>query len=109
MLSNFIVSAVVAQIDLLAFIAILIAVAGAIINLIALKMSARKANQEHEDKFVRQEILTEKLNGMNTQICSIVKEVNELKHDNQREHDQLKKDFNDTVNRIWDWIQKRAK
>lgn len=107
MLCLFIYSTV-AQIELWPLLGFAGMVVGIVLNAISVRQSIKKAKIEHDDKYVSKELLNEKIIGINMKVMSITKEVDELKKDNQREHDQLKKDFNDTVNRIWDWIQKRA-
>lgn len=109
MLCLFIYSTVVAQIDLIALIAVLIAIGGFIINLISVKQSTKKAKAEHDDKYVSKELLSEKIIAMNVKVISIGKEVDELKRDNQREHDDIKREFVQRLDFIFEWIKEKSK
>lgn len=109
MLCLYFISATTAQIDLWPLLGFLGLVAGIVLNTISVRQSIKKAKIEHDDKYVSKELLNEKTIGMNVQILSISKEVDELKKDNQREHDALKKEFVERLNYIFEWIKEKSK
>lgn len=108
MLVNITHQATLAQIDFLGLFAMLIAIIGTLISFFSLKQAIKKAQSEHEETFAKKELMIEKFVAMNLQVMAVNKEVDELKKDNRREHDELKKEFIERLNMIWDWIQKKA-
>jgi len=108
MLCVFTYSMVVAQVEVWALMSFLVALCGAIVSIISVRQSIKKAKSEHEDSFARKELLNEKIIAVNLQIMSINKEVDELKRDNQREHDAIKKEFVERVNMIFEWIKQKS-
>jgi hypothetical protein len=49
-----------------------------------------------------------KIDIMDLRTTGIEKEISELKRDNQREHDMIKRDFVERVDMIFNWIKKNS-
>lgn len=116
MLCIFIFSTVVAQIDLMALFAILIAAIGLVLNFVATKQSVKKAKIEHDEKFATKEFVNEKIKVVDVQLTLIDKEMCSDRATNLREHDSIKTEFvrqvegvNSKIQLLIDLINKKMK
>lgn len=55
-----------------------------------------------------QNYIDTKMNVMDIRMANLEKEVSDNKADNQREHDEMKKEFIHRVDQIWNWIKDKA-
>lgn len=55
-----------------------------------------------------QKYIDQQISMMNIYVSNIEREVAELKKDNQREHDEIKRDLLNRLDQIWNWIQKKG-
>lgn len=109
-------TAVVAQVDIVALIAICVAIGAFVLNLISVKQTAKKMNAEHDDKFATKELLSERLKSVDMQLTLIDKEISADRATNLREHDSIKTDFvrqiesvNGKIQILIDLINKKLK
>jgi hypothetical protein len=93
MLCLFIYSTVVAQVDIMALSAILLAAGGFVLNLVSTKQSVKKAKAEHDEKFASKEFVNEKIKVIDVQLTLIDKEMCADRATNLREHDSIKTEF----------------
>lgn len=97
-----IINAAVAQVDLFAFLAILISGGALIINFISVRQSARKIKDDNDRLYATKELLDQKINTVDKQIVMIDKELCSDRANNLREHDAIKDEFLRTLKDIKD-------
>lgn len=97
-----IIYSTVAQVDLFAFLSIMIAAGALIINLISIRQSAKKIKDENDRLYATKEYVDQKLNTVDKQIVMIDKELCSDRANNLREHDAIKDEFLRTLKDIKD-------
>lgn len=105
---GYILLAQVQTANVIAGLAVIIALAGTIISYYAVKLSRDKFIQENKEKMASKVFVYDKISKVDADVVNVRKELDDHKYNNEREHDGLKTDIDRKLDLIIELVKSKS-